>query len=114
MSISEILNNKDADAGEQLIAVAKVVAGAREAYGNTGEDIGVPDVDTAHGAMAFDMLDADSKVHVLKSEVVAVKAAAVEYCRNNPGTVINKKIEELLATNGLFANIAPGTKFDYI
>jgi len=114
MSISEILNEKDAVASEQLTSVAKVVAGAREAYGNDDEDIGVPDVNTAHGVMAFDMLDAESKVHVLKGEVVAVKAAAVEFCRNNAGTMVNKKIEELLATNGYFANVDTGVKFEYI
>ena len=114
MSITTILNQKDADATEQLTEVASIVAGAREAYGNGDKKVAIPDVGTANGVMAFDLLDADSKVHVLRGEVMALKANAAEFCRNNSGTVMNKKIEELLATNGFFANIAPGTKFSYI
>lgn len=114
MSITTILNAKDADAAEQLLAVAEIVSTARASYGNKDEEVAIPDVSTAHGSMAFNLLDAESKVYVLKGEVASIKAVAAEFVRNNSGTVMNKKIEELLATNGYFANIAPGTKFDYI
>lgn len=114
MSITKILTAKDVPAEEKLADVAGVVAGAREAYGNTEAEIAVPRVNTTNGDMPFDMLDADSKVALLTSEVAVIKSAAVEYSEQNPGTNLNRKIEELLSTNGMFANIAAGTKFEYI
>ncbi len=114
MSITKILTNKDTAAEDKLAAVAEVVAGARENYGNGEAVIAVPRCYTANGDMPFDMLDDDSKVAILQGEVAAVKARAVEFSEQNPGVNLNKKIEELLATNGHFANIAVGTKFEYI
>lgn len=114
MSITKILSEKDVAASDKLARVAEVVAGARENYGNVDAEVGCPDCNTTNGVMAFDMLDEDGKVEMLKGEVARIKAQAVEFCRNNEGTVLNKKIEELLATNGYFCNIAAGTKFEYI
>lgn len=114
MSITKILGNKETTAEEKLADVAAVVAGARENYGNTDAEIAVPSVNTANGSMPFDLLDDDSKVTLLSGEVARVKASAVEYATQRPGTNLNKRIEELLATNGYFANIAAGTKFEYI
>lgn len=114
MSITKILSDEKTTDAEKLEAVASVVAGAREAYGNKDAEIAVPRVNTANGSMPFDMLDDDGKVALLKSTVGAIKADAVEYAEQNPGTNLNKKIEEILATNGMFCNIAAGTKFEYI
>ena len=114
MSITKILGNKETSAEDKLTDVAGVVAGAREAYGNTDADIAVLTVNTVNGAIPFNLLDDESKVELLASEVGRVKARAVEFTMQNPGTNLNRKIEELLATNGLFANIAAGTKFEYI
>lgn len=114
MSITTILSNEKTSDEEKLEAVAEVVAGAREAYGNADAEIAVPRVGTVNGSMPFDMLDNDSKVAILASSVGAIKAQAVEYAEQNPGTNMNKKIEEILATDGCFCNIAAGTKFEYI
>jgi hypothetical protein len=114
MSITKVLSNEKTSAEEKLEEVANIVAGAREAYGNSEEDVTVPRVNTTNGSMPFDMLDNDSKAEVLRSEVASVKAAAIEYCEQREGANLNKKIEELLATNGFFCNIAAGKKFDYI
>ena len=114
MSITKILSNKDMPAEEKLEKVAEVVAAARAAYGNEEAVIGVPDVGTAHGSMPFNTLEDDSKVELLRSEIGGIKARAVEFDRQNEGANVNKKIEELLATNGYFVNVAPGTKFEYI
>lgn len=114
MSITKILGNKDTSASEKLEEVAAVVAGAREAYGNTDKDIEPSVLNTAHGTMSFVHLEDDSKVEHLRGEVQRIKAQAIEFCQNNDGTELNRKIEELLATNGMFANIAAGTKFEYI
>lgn len=114
MSITKILGNKEMSAEDKLEAVAAIVAGARENYGNTDKDIAVPTVNSVHGAMPFDVLDDESKAALLAGEVGRLKAQAVEFNVQNPGTNLNRKIEELLATNGMFANIAAGTKFEYI
>ena len=114
MSITKILTAKDVPANVKLADVAVVVAGARENYGNADEVIAVPRTYTPNGDMPFTMLDADSKVVVLTSEVARIKARAVEFAENNPGVNLNRKIEELLATDGHFTNIAPGTTFEYI
>jgi len=114
MSITKTLSDEKMSAEDKLAAVAEVVAGAREKYGNGEAEIEVPRVSTAQGSMPFNMLEDDGKVAVLRSEVASLKAQAVEYCEQNPGTIINKKIEELLSTNAFFVNVAPGTKFEYI
>lgn len=114
MSITKVLGNKDSSAEEKLESVAEIVAGARKNYGNEEAEIAVPRVNTVNGEIPFDMLDDDSKVSVLQSAVSALKASAVEFTEQNPGVSLNKKIEELLATDGHFANIAAGTKFEYI
>jgi hypothetical protein len=114
MSITKILSEKDTPAVEKLERVAEIIAKARDNYQNGDAKLPCPDCNTAHGAMAFNMLDDDAKVELLKGEVGRIKAAAVEYARNNDGANLNKKIEELLATNGYFCNLGCGTKFEYI
>lgn len=114
MSITKILTNADASAEEKLERVAEIVAAARAAYGNEDADIAVPRAYTTNGDMPFDLLDDESKVVLLTSAVGQIKAAAVEYSEQNSGVNLNKKIEELIATNGLFTNISSGTKFEYI
>ena len=114
MSITKALTNEKTSAEEKLEAVAEIVARARENYGNEDAVIESPKVDTANGWMSFVHLEDDSKVSVLRGRVAAIKAEAVEYVECNPGASINKKIEELLAIDPCFVNIASGTKFEYI
>ena len=114
MSITKILSNKDASAEEKLERVAEIVAQAQSAYGNEDAVITVPRAYTTNGDMPFDMLDDESKVVLLSSEVASIKASAIEFSEQNTGVNLNRKIEELIATNGLFTNIDAGTKFEYI
>jgi hypothetical protein len=114
MSITKILTDEKSTAEDKLADVANIVAGAREAYGNSSESVTTPRANTTHGSMPFDMLDADSKVEVLRGEVARIKATAIEFTEQREGANLNKKIEELIATNGYFCNIAAGKKFDYI
>ena len=114
MSITKVLTDEKMSAEDKLQAVAETVAGAREKYGNDKVEIAVPRVQTATGSMPFNMLEDEGKVAVLRSEVALIKTAAIEASEQTEGVVINKKIEELIATNGFFANVAPGTKFEYI
>ena len=114
MSITKTLNKKDMADSKKLKAVAEVVAGAREAYGNPKAKIPVPKVNTAHGNLAFNHLEDDSKVEILRNEALNIKSKAIAYVEAHPGSVLNKKVQELLATNAYFANVAAGTEFEYL
>jgi len=114
MSITKVLTDEKMSAEDKLAAIAETVAGAREKYGNQDVEIDVPRVSTARGSMPFNMLEDEGKVAVLRDEVATIKAKAIEASEQTEGVVINKKIEELISTNGFFVNVAPGTKFEYI
>lgn len=114
MSITKILSEKDADTADQLERVAAIVSLARERYGNEDAEVASPMVDTVNGYMSFVHLDDDSKVAQLRSAVARIKARAVEFVEVTEGANLNAKIAELIATDGMFVNIAAGTKFDFI
>jgi len=114
MSITKILAEKDVDSGEKLTNVAVIVSAARKAYGNEDAEVASPKVSTTNGSMSFIHLDDDSKVSLLQAEVARVKSQAVEYVEHTEGADLNRKIEELIAINGMFTNIDAGTKFAYI
>lgn len=114
MSIIKILNDKNVEAADKLTAVAEIVANARETYGNSSADIPAVKIDTAHGRLSFNHLEDDSKVEILRNEAMNMKAKAIAFVEANPGAVLNKKVQELLATNAFFANVATGTEFEYL
>ena len=114
MSLTSILSEKNADADDQLTRVHDIVGAARKAYGNEDAVIEAPPADTTEGRMNFVHLEAASKVQILRRQVSLIKAEAVEFVEMNPGSNMNKKIEELLAINPYFCNVGNGTKFDYI
>ena len=114
MSITKTLNNKDMADADKLAAVAEAIAGVREAYGNTDAEIPVMKCDTSHGRLAFNHLEDDSKVSILRNEALNIKTSAIAYVEDNPGSVLNKKVQELLATNPYFTNVDAGTEFEYL
>ena len=114
MSLTEILNKKKTSAKSKLKDVAQVVAGARENYGNAKVKIACPSCNTAEGSMPFNMLDADSKVELLKDRLPGIKARAVEANTRDKAVVINREIEKQLAIDPYFANVGNGVKFEYI
>jgi len=114
MSITNILNDKELDDVKKLESVAKIVATARKAYGNTEDDIPEVKINTSYGYLPFGSLEADSKVKVLKDRAMAIKAEAITFAESTPGGSADKKIEEIISTDSLFANISPGTKFSYL
>lgn len=114
MSLTKILSQKDANAEEQLEAVESIVGTARKNYGNEDAVIDAPMCDTTEGRMSFVHLEPASQIATLRKQVSLIKAQAVEFTANNPGSSMNKKIEELLALNAYFANVGNGTKFEYI
>lgn len=114
MSITEILNTKDAKPVEQLTEIAAIVATARKAYGNTKEEIPAIEVNTVDGMMDFVYLTDETKVHLVRNEVQAIKVRALEYGKHVPGANVNKKLEELIATSPILTNLSTTVSFDYL
>ena len=114
MSITKILASEDLSNEEKLEQVAEIVAGAREAYGNTDAEIPTVDVDTSHGRLPFEHLEGDSKVSILMNEALNIKSKAIAAVENNPGVMLNKKVQELIATSPFFANVSADTEFEYL
>lgn len=114
MSITKILTDNETSAEQKLKAVAEIVATARENYGNADMEIEVPRANTAHGSMLFTHLEDEAKVELLRYEASRIKAAAFTYVEEHPGSVLKKRVEELVATNGMFANIDSSIEFDYL
>ena len=114
MSITKILGNKDFSDAEKLVQVSEIVAGAREAYGNSDAEIPELRVQTTHGSLPFSHLQDDSKVVMLLNEALNIKTQAIAASEDTPGVVLNKKVQELLATNSLFANASADTEFEYL
>lgn len=114
MSITTTLSNKDTSAEDKLNAVAETVAIIRNSYGNSDATIPAVKVNTANGNLPFTHLENDSKVEVLLGQAMNIKAKAIAYVEENEGTVLNKKVEELIATNPFFANISSESEFEYL
>ncbi len=113
-SITEILATAEMADSEKLQRIAEVVAKARDSYGNTEAEITAHMVPTTHGDMNFNYLDDSSKIAILKAEVQRIKAIAVEFSEQCEGVNLNRKIEELIATNSFLVNVSAGTKFEYL
>ena len=114
MKLSEIFMAKEMPANEKITAIAKIVAKAREAYGNGDADITAPEVHTTEGLQDIAMLCDETKVAIAESEVGNIKRVAVEYTKAFEGAKLDKKVEELIAISPLLANITAATESDYL
>lgn len=114
MSITTILQDKETSAETKLEQVAGITSVLRESYGNSDTEIADVKVNTTHGVLPFSYLEPDSKVEILLNEALNIKSSAIAAVENNPAIVLNKKVEELLATNPLFANASTASVFDVL
>lgn len=114
MSIIKILTDNKMEAEDKLTQVAEIVANAREAYGNSDAEIPAVKVSTSYGELPFSQIEDDSKVEVLLNQAMNMKGKAIAFVENKPGAVLNKKVQELIATNPFFANTTAGTEFEYL
>ena len=114
MSITKVLSDKTTSAESKLTEVAKMIAGIRETYGNTDLEILTPKVNGTHGRVSFTNLEDNSKVEVLLNQALAIKSKALAFVEENKGSVLNKKVQELLAINPFFANVSAGTEFELL
>lgn len=114
MSISEILNDKESSSKEKLEKIATIVATARTNYGNVDATIPSGSANTAYGSVAFEHLEDDSKIELVKREVAMIRVAAVEADTETTGVNINKEIEKLIAVSPLLNNLVSKTKLSYL
>ena len=114
MSITKTLSDKDLSAADKLTSIAEVVGTLRKSYGNSEVKIEDVKVNTPHGYLPFSNLEDESKVEILMNEALSIKATAIATVEDNPGVVLNKKVEELIATSALFANASADTGFSIL
>lgn len=114
MSITQTLSSKTLTSAEKLTSVAEVVGTLRETYGNSKTVITDVKVNTTHGMLPFSHLEEDAKVETLLNEALKIKSQAIAAVEDTPGIVLNKKVQELIATNPLFANASAESEFDVL
>jgi len=114
MSITKILSDEKTTAAEKVASVAETVAKARASYDNEEAVIEDPFVGTSQGQMRFSNLEDDSKLVYVKNEVARIKVKACEAVEQNSGVNVNRRVEELIATNAILVNVGSGTKFEYL
>ena len=111
MSITKTLADKNISAEDKLEKIAEVVGTLRKSYGNSDIKIADVKVNTSHGMLPFSNLDDDSNVEALLNEALNIKSTAIACTEENSGIMLNKKVEELIATSALFANASADTGF---
>lgn len=114
MSITQTLADKDISAKDKLTSVAKTVKALRKAYGNEDATIKDVKVNTTHGMLPFSNLEDDAKVETLLNEALKIKTKAIAAVEDNSAIVLDKKVEELISTNALFANATADTGFSVL
>ena len=114
MKLSEILSNTESTDAEKVSQINAVVAKARAAYGNENLEISEPEIYTLSGLQDLAMLSDESKVAIVELEIEKIKTQAVEFVKNTEGAVLDRKIEELIATSPLLANITAKVESSYL
>ena len=109
MTITEILSDNTLTDKHKLGKVANIIEDVREEYGNSHIRLPEAKVSTVDGLMPFRLLENNSKVAVLLTEVSNIKAKVVNAVEDVPGISARKKTEELLATSCLFSDITTDT-----
>lgn len=109
MTITEVLNDATLTDKDKLIRVADIIDEVRITYGNDYIDLPTVKVSTVDGLIPFRLLENNSKVAVLLTEVSNIKAKVVNAVEDVPGISARKKTEELLATSCLFSDITTDT-----
>jgi len=116
MSISNILEQKKEDLSdaEKIKAIAEIVSQARKSYGNSDAVVTSPEINTTDGVVELQFVSVETKLSLVKQEVVAIKMAAIEFEKSNEGVNRDKMVEQLLATSPIMVNLADTAKFSYL
>lgn len=116
MSISTILDTSEKEMSDEqkLKAIITIVSSARKAYGNTDMEIDAPYVATVNGNMNLKYLSNSSKLQEVRTVITDMKMHVMEAEESVQGVVVNKVIEEMIATSPVLVNISDTTEFSYI
>lgn len=113
MKLGAIFADKDMTAEAKVEGIVAVIAKAREAYGNVDMEITEPTINTCNGVMKLSMLDAEDKVKVASKVYDAAKIVAME-ASEREGAVVEKAIEEFLATSDIMCNLGASVDSEYL
>ena len=112
MKLSEVFELENSK--EAIQELANIVTKAREAYGNTDKEITAPEITTIDGLEDLAMLSDESKLVIAESEVDNIRTISVEYTKFYEGSILDKKIEELIAISPILANITAKVESAYL
>lgn len=113
MKLTEVFSSELSDK-EKVEAISIVVVKAREAYGNVDVDIEVPKVQTSEGYVSLTYLSDKDKVSLAELVVNEIKREVSSFTENTEGTVFDKEVERLLATNSVLTNLSVQTDSNYL
>lgn len=116
MSITKILaqDSKEVSNKDKVDQIAEVVSSARKSYGNSDASIKSPSINTVNGYMEIKYLEDNTKLELVKAEVTKIKVQSIEAVKDTEGLVLEKVIEEAIATSPVLVNIADTTEFTYL
>lgn len=115
MKLTQIFDTStDVDTDKRFDALVAIVSKAREAYGNTDVAITAPLANSAEGLQDLAMLTKKDKLAVAASAFRTIKANAVADSNAAEGVQLDKRLEEYIAINPVFANITDTVESDYL
>ena len=114
MGLREILSNEDMKAADKLQSISEIIGKAREAYGNTEAKIAKPKVTTTEGEVDISILTVNDKLALAEREITQAAIKVSETCEDTAGSVFDKELERVLATNAILVNLTASTGSSYL
>jgi len=105
MTILEILRDEELSSQKKLDSIQDIVNTIRQKYGNTDAEITSPEVTTATGLQPMAMLTAEDKLALVNRVVDAIRTDSYEDAQNAEGVVLDRRVEEYVATNAILNNL---------
>lgn len=99
---------------QKLEELKTIVAAARTAYGNEDAEIPEPEVNTVDGLRKLSYVSPEGKVACANTAFNTIKNVVIEHHAANPGIVLDKEIESLLATDPTLCNLGSTVKSSYL
>lgn len=113
MKINEIIE-RDISDSEKVVAIAEIVSKARKNYGNADIEISTIGINTTDGIVDMEYLGSGDKVAVAHREFKNCVLQAIEHCKCTEGSILDKEIESLIATNPVLVNLLKESESSYI
>lgn len=114
MKFNEIVESEELSAVEKLSKIAELVKEVRAKYGNLDAELPEAEVCTVDGNTPMSLLDVESKVALAKAAFSSLVRDAYEDTVDQEGIVIDRRIEEYIATSPVLNNLTTTTGSDYL